>query len=314
MTDPLPLVTIGDGSLRAVFAPTRGGRLLSLRVGDEELLWQNPALVDADLRPVVPVATWPRGDGGMSTWANVGGSKTWPAPQGWSGPDEWAGPPDPVLDAGPWDVLGHTPTTVSLRSGSDARTGLQIERAFALVTGGLEERITFTNEGDRTTHWSPWEVCQVRTEDGGTVVVDGAGPADELDLGTWEGAVQGHGGPDGVVLPVGTGVAKRGYRAGRSVGYRRASGTVIALAAAEEPDDCAEHPDGAEHPVGAEYPDGGARFEVWLQRPVAAPIAALEDLRPDAHLAELEVLGRRSPLAPGASRTTAIRWWVSPAT
>jgi hypothetical protein len=311
-TDLFPLTTIGHGDLRAVFAPTLGGRMLSLRVRDEELLWQNPALVGPDLRPAAPLATWPRGDGGMGTWANVGGSKTWPAPQGWTSADEWAGPPDPVFDAGAWTVVEHTPTSIRLRSAPDARTGLLLERAFTLGDADadadadagvgsavLDERITMTNVGDRTTRWAPWEVCQVRTDDGGTVIVAGAGAADEIDLGLWAGSLVSDVTPDGIALPVGTGIAKRGYRAGRSVGYRRASGTTIALSSPVEPED------------GAPYPDGGALFEVWLQRPVAEPIAALEGLRPDAHLAELEVLGRRSALAPSAHRATSIRWTVS---
>lgn len=298
MTDTLPLVTLERGSLRAVFAPTQGGRLLSLRAGDEELLWQNPALIDASLVPVKPIDTWPSGDAGMGTWANLGGSKTWPAPQGWSGPDEWAGPPDPVLDSGAWEVMYEDATMVRLRSGSDPRSGLRIEREFTLVEDGLEERIIFTNEGDWTTSWSPWEVCQVRTEDGGSVVVSGAGPEDELDLGTWEGAVTSHQEGNAVVLPVGTGVAKRGYRSGQSIGYRRASGARITLSAVEEPED------------DAPYPDGGAMIEVWLQRPVSSPLDELEGLRPDAHLAELEVLGRRSPLEAGASRETVVHWTI----
>ena len=299
MTDPLPLVSIENESLRAVFAPTRGGRLLSLRVGEEELLWQNPALLDEDLRPLAPIESWPRGDGGMSTWANVGGSKTWPAPQGWSGPDEWAGPPDPVLDAGEWEVVGHTDTSINLRSGFDTRSGLRVEKSFSLATGGLVERITFTNESDRTTHWSPWEVCQVRTESGGSVLVVGASAEDERDLGTWEGVVTSEGTRHGVVLEVGTGVGKRGYTGGRAIAFRGSSGTTIALSSADEPAD------------DAPYPDGGALFEVWLQRPVTDPLVDLDGLRPDAHLVELEVLGRRTPLPPAGARTTTISWTIN---
>jgi hypothetical protein len=299
--DPFPLVPIEHGDLRAVFAPTLGGRMLSLRIGDEELLWQNPALVDDDLRPMAPVETWPRGDGGMGTWANVGGSKTWPAPQGWAGPDEWAGPPDPVLDAGGWEVVAQSRTSVTLRSAADRRTGLRFERTFTLGGGGLvDEWITMTNVGDRTTHWAPWEVCQVRTDDGGTVFIEDATAADELDLGSWEGTLTSAATGRGIELPVSTGVAKRGYRAGTAVGYRRTSGTTIRLAAA------------AEHAASdAPFPDGGSRFEVWSQRPVAEPIVALDGLRPDAHLVELEVLGGRVPLAPGATRTIRIAWSVT---
>lgn len=304
MTDPhvaddLPLLEIGHGDVRAVFAPTRGGRMLSLRLGDEELLWQNPALVGPDLQPVLPVGEWPRGDGGMDTWANVGGSKTWPAPQGWDGPDEWAGPPDPVLDAGSWEVVEHTPAAISMRSASDPRTGLRLTRTFVVDADGLDERITMTNVGDRVSHWAPWEVAQVRTDDGGTVLVLGAASDDRVDLGTWEGSVDERPTDAGIELQVGTGVGKRGYRNADAVRYRRASGTSITIGTVQTP--------GPEDDA-APFPDGGCRVELWLQRPVEAPLVELQDLRPDAHLVELEVLGRRVPLAPGATRRADVRW------
>lgn len=302
MSAELPLVALQREGLTATFAPTRGGRLLSLRLGDEELLWQNPALIGEDLRPVTPVTTWPRGDGGMGTWANVGGSKTWPAPQGWSSPDEWAGPPDPVLDSGEWDVVERSATAVTLASAADHRTGLRLRRSFELLGGGrIHQSIVMTNLGSSTTFWAPWEVCQVRTDDGGAILVEGADSVDEVDLGLWEGDVASSPVPDGLRLPVGTAVAKRGFRSGNGVAYRRRSGTTLRLGAAQE----------AGTPLAA-FPDGGCRFEVWLQRPVAEPIDTLDGLHPDAHLAELEVLGRREALAPGASRVVTIRWSVEP--
>lgn len=302
MTAELPLVALQREGLMATFAPTRGGRLLSLRLGDEELLWQNPALLGDDLRPLTRLAAWPRGDGGMGTWANVGGSKTWPAPQGWSSPDEWPGPPDPVLDSGEWDVVELSATAVTLASAADRRTGLRLRRSFELLGGGrIHQSIAMTNAGSATTSWAPWEVCQVRTDDGGAILVEGADAVDEVDLGLWEGAVASSSVADGLRLPVGTAVAKRGFRSGRGVAYRRRSGTVLRLGAAQE----------GGNPL-APFPDDGCRFEVWLQRPVAEPIDALDGLHPDAYLAELEVLGRREALAPGASRVVSIRWSVEP--
>jgi len=297
----LPLHTLRRDGLTAVFAPSLGGRLLSLRVDDEEVLWQNPELLDARFRPVLPLEEWPDGTGGMSTWANTGGSKTWPSPQGWTTPDEWHGPPDGAFDSGRWEVLDETATTISLRSPDDGATGLRIVREFVLEGAGrITERITFENRGATTSRWAPWEVCQVRTDDGGTVLVEGAALTDEVDLGTWEGSAPSVEQPRGVALPVGEGVTKRGYRAGTAITYRRASGTVLRLHAAEE--------DGEDR--SAVFPDGGCRFELWAQRPVSAAIADLEDLRPDAHLVELEVLGRRTPLDPGDDRTVTVRWDV----
>jgi hypothetical protein len=303
----LPLLRVTTDQLALVFAPTRGGRLLSLRAGGRELLWQNPELVDADLAPVVPVADWPASDGGMDTWANLGGSKTWPAPQGWSGPDEWAGPPDPVLDSGPWTAeweASDAGAIVTLTSGDDARTGLRVVREFRLLdeTSSFAQRVTFTNTSEATRRWSIWEVCQVdaggpegRAAEDSVVVVPHAGEAHELDLGTYEGellsARRGH----DVVLPLGTGVAKRGYpEASGSVELHGPAGLEIGLATS--PDDTGT------------WPDGGSTVEVWLQRPTSAPIESLEGLHPSAHLVELEVLGPLTTLAPGESTTLDVEW------
>jgi hypothetical protein len=307
----LPLLRVKTDRLTATFAPTRGGRLLSLRAGGRELLWQNPELIDADLAPVVPVADWPASDGGMDTWANLGGSKTWPAPQGWSGPDEWAGPPDPVLDSGPstaeWEA-GDAEATVTLTSGDDPRTGLRVVREFRLLDGAssFTERVTFTNTSSTTRRWSIWEVCQVdtrgsdgRAAEGSAVVVPHAASADELDLGTYEGELSGTRRGHDIVLPLGTGVAKRGYpSATGSVELHGPGGLEIGLATS---------------PVEAgTWPDGGSKVEVWLQRPTAAPIASLEGLHPSAHLVELEVLGPLTTLAPGETTTLDVEWSTAP--
>jgi len=304
----LPLLLVDAGPLRAAFAPTRGGRLLSLAVEGEELLWQNPELLDADLIPRQPLPTWPQGDGGMGTWANVGGSKTWPAPQGWDGPDMWAGPPDPVLDSGAWtsDVwtseISERDRTIHVRmvSSEDRRSGLRITREFVFTEGDLDfsESITLLNIAERTIRWSPWEVCQVRTSPGGLITFEGASLLQMRDLGLYEGSATNAPGAEGVAYEAGLGVSKHGCFGGNgAIRYRRPSGTTLTLSLL---------------PVdGAEYPDGGCRAEVWLQRPTAKPIDALAGLHPNAHLAELEVLGPLVTLEPGESNTVTVDWSVS---
>ena len=309
-TPELPLLRVATRDLELVFAPSRGGRLLSLVAAGRELLWRDPELVGDDLVPVVPVHLWPASDGDMSTWANVGGSKTWPAPQGWSGPDEWAGPPDPVLDSGAWTaewVADEDSAVVTLTSADDPRSGLRVERRFTVPATGtrFEQTATFTNVSDRPRTWSVWEVCQVGTaggagraaEDAAVIVPHSATPV-ELDLGSWEGEVVSRREGGDVVLPVGTGVAKRGYPAADgSVSYRDDAGTILTLAATPAP-------------TGT-WPDGGSKVEVWLQRPTAAPIQELGDLHPSAHLVELEVLGPLTTLVPGESTSLEIAWSVS---
>jgi len=307
----LPLLRVVTDRLALTFAPTRGGRLLSLVADGHELLWQNPELVDAGLAPVLPVAEWPASDGGMDTWANLGGSKTWPAPQGWSGPDEWAGPPDPVLDSGAWTAeweADATTATIALTSADDPRSGLRVQRVFRVADGSTSftEHVTFTNVSATTRRWSIWEVCQVDTSAGAgrpvgeaAVVVglvdNASGPEAELDLGSYEGEVASSRRGDDVLLPLGTGVAKRGYPgAAGSVALHGPHGLEIGLSTTPAAD--------------GTWPDGGSRVEVWLQRPTDAPIASLEGLHPSAHLVELEVLGPLTTLEPGASSVLDVEW------
>ncbi|ROS61277.1 hypothetical protein EDF38_0364 [Frigoribacterium sp. PhB160] len=310
-TPELPLLRVATADLVLTFAPTRGGRLLSLVAGGRELLWHDPLLLDSDLAPVRPVASWPASDGDMSTWANVGGSKTWPAPQGWSGPEEWAGPPDPVLDSGAWTAAWTTTpglATVTLTSADDPRSGLRVERRFTVPSSGtaFTQTATFTNVSAVPRTWSIWEVCQVDTAGGAgrpveeaAVVVAHAERPVELDLGSWEGRVASTRHGDDVLLPVGSGVAKRGYpEASGSVAYR-ADGLALELATVPVPG------------PGGTWPDGGSKVEVWLQRPTAEPITSLGDLHPAAHLVELEVLGPLTTLAPGGSTSLDVSWSVS---
>lgn len=304
----LPLLKVDAGPLRAAFAPTRGGRLLSLAIEGEELLWQNPELLDAGLNPRQPQSRWPQGNGGMGTWANVGGSKTWPAPQGWDGPDMWAGPPDPFLDSGAWssdawtsEISEHDLTIhVRMVSPDDRRSGLRITRTFVFTDGGLEfsETITLLNIADRAIRWSPWEVCQVRTSPGGLITFVGSSPIQIRELGLYEGSAATALGAEGVAYETGLGVSKHGCIGGTgAVRYRRSSGTTLTLSVS---------------PIdGAEYPDGGCRTEVWLQRPTNLPIDALAGLHPDAHLAELEVLGPLVSLEPGESNSVTVNWSVT---
>ena len=152
----LELFEADNGDMALTFAPEWGGRLLSARVHGVELLWQNPNLIGHDLGPARPVGEWPDNSAGMSTWANVGGSKTWPAPQGWAGPGEWPGPPDRVIDGGPWSTrsdwneLADT-LEVTTTSAPDPRSGLKVVRLHRIPARGttFELITTFINSSTR---------------------------------------------------------------------------------------------------------------------------------------------------------------------
>mgnify|MGYP001308244275 CR=1 FL=1 len=312
------LVSSGDADLELrlvtasrlclVFLPGVGGRLLSLEVDGRELLWRNPAFFDANLRAVVPRAQWPAIDGSFASWANVGGSKSWPAPQGWDGPGQWPGPPDATLDAGSWSWREHWnggALEIEMTSPDDDRTGLRITRRFTVAPDDLRlrQRIEFTSIGPGAVRWAPWEVCQVDTAQGVGVESSGirvttSGRA-PLHQGDWWRQIRTVVGPDSVMIPIQDAVGKRGFAdATGRVEWIAPDGAGLALCF--EPD------------VHGEYPDGGARAEVWLQAPTPTPIEALSGLHPDAHLAELEVLGPLSVLEPGERAGLDIMWEVTP--
>lgn len=300
----LPLYEVSTDRLRLTFLPTVGGRLLSLRIDDDELLWRNPAFFDADLRVVRPRATWSVVDGTFASWSNVGGSKSWPAPQGWGGEGEWAGPPDAVLDAGAWEwdeADEGDRIVITMTSADDPRTGLRLQRRFEIPSTGTRfaQTISMTNIGDRDVTWAPWEVCQVATAAGAggsdaAVVVGVDGTAAPLEQGDWVGRLEWHRTDRRIELPVQEVVGKRGFPdATGSVAWRGPEGLGLELRF---------------DPVeGARYPDGGARVEVWMQAP-AEPIADLSGLHPTDHLAELEVLGPLADLPPGASTSLEVEW------
>ena len=251
---------------------------------------------------MVPHADWPATDGTMGSWVNVGGSKTWPAPQGWDGPDEWAGPPDPVLDAGAYAVLsssGVDGDRVTLTSGDDPRTGVRIRREFVVPPSGgwFSHTATLTNASQRSVRWSAWEVTQVDTSLGGEIVVDATG--DPLALLVAEGSPGWSSQAGRVHVPVQPTVAKLGFRqATGRLAYRRGDGAGLVQEAKVTP--------------GAAYPDGGCPVELWLQHPLPEPLAEFGGLHPDAHLVELETLSPLTDLAPGESVTLEVDWRCSP--
>lgn len=324
----LSTLRLDNGELSLVLLPGVGGRLMSLRArhpgqpagSGAEMLWRNPEYLDDELRPVRPRSTWAPLDGGMGSWANLGGAKTWPAPQGWSGPDEWPGPPDAILDAGRWSVrtqeVGDV-VSVTLTSPDDPRTGLRVERAFWLPATGtrLHQRTTFTNVSARSVRWAPWEVCQVDTATGAgepverarvEVDVEAGGPDDAgtaatpLDMVRLVGRVEAQGPVAGSWrLPVRDVVGKVGFTdASGRLAYVRPDGAALELSFTPV--------------VGAPYPDGGARAELWFQCPLDEPLDGPGSLHPTAYLVELEVLSPLVDIAPGAAVTQELVWDVTP--
>jgi hypothetical protein len=303
---PLQLLRIDTGAVSAVVAPGLGGRLLSLTADTREHLWHNPRELDEALQLRRPRSSWPDQSGPMSNWVNVGGAKVWPAPQGWSGAGQWPGPPDPVFDGGAWqwraEQFPDGGARVTLESRADPVTGLRATRSleFRPRASGFVETVRFTAT-ERPVRWAIWEVVQVPSGrecgagDGSGVIV--ASPdADPLPLLPQLPAPDWHRLQDGRVhVPVRPRVGKLGFPgAAGQIKYARSGGGALRLRWDTFP--------------RAEYPDQGSRAEVWMQHPVAEPIAELGGLHPDADYVELEVLGPLVRLEAGQQTCLRVTW------
>ncbi|MFC4561332.1 DUF4380 domain-containing protein [Nocardiopsis mangrovi] len=291
------LVVLDNGVVRLTAAPGLGGRVLSVRHRGREHLYRNPRLLGEDLRPV-PGAVLGPVDGPMSAWNNVGGDKTWPAPQGWDGPGQWAGPPDPVLDSGAYGAEAASApdgsATLTLTSGDDPRSGLRLRRRLTLEPGTAGYRLDLeaVNVSDRARRWALWNVTQI---DGAAAAGDGAGgvyigvrgPGPHtvpLVAGNGHPRVLGHT-PSVVRVPRQDVVGKVGFpTASGWLANVGAAGTLTLRFGVSE---------------GDEYPDGGSRAEVWLEAPVERPLAHLGGLCPVDRVTEVEALGPLTELEPG---------------
>ncbi|MBQ1081981.1 hypothetical protein [Nocardiopsis sp. B62] len=291
------LIVLDNGVVRVVAAPGLGGRVLSVRHRDREHLYRNGSLLGEDLRPVEGVSLGPV-DGPMSAWNNVGGDKTWPAPQGWEGPGQWAGPPDPVLDSGAYGVrLEDGPAgsvVLTLTSGDDPRSGLRLSRRLTMEPGAAGYRLDLEAFNASTTdrRWALWNVTQI----------DGAGSTGEATDGVFVGV--GGEGPHTVPIVSGNGyprVVEHTCAALRvppqevvgKVGFPTASGWLANVGAAGT---LTQRFDVTE---GADYPDAGSPAEVWLEAPVSRPLEHLGGLCPVDRVIEVEALGPLTDLAPG---------------
>lgn len=295
------VVWIDSGALRLGFVPAIGGRLLSVRLGETETLWRNPALLDDALRPVgghVPAPV----SGQLGDWDNYGGDKTWPAPQGWSGPAEWAGPPDPVLDSGAYDWraehVGES-LTLTMTSADDPRTGLRLTRALTVRAGesAYDLELTATNVSDQPVTWALWNVTQRRADEDGTGgvyvgVEPGRTDAVALVAGTGTPSVRACD-PSRVLVPHQEVVGKVGFPGALGWLAHVAGGTITT----QTYDVAAD----------AEYPDGGSRVEVWMEHPLPRPLDQLGGLFPPARIVEIEVLGPLSRLEPGQAMRQHLR-------
>jgi len=153
-----------------------------------------------------------------------------------------------------------------------------------LAGSGYTLELTATNVHTRPVRWALWNVTQF--PGGGEVFValrDHPAPLVDLVAGTGNPRFAPADG--GVRVPAQDVVGKLGFPGATGVlAYERDGHRVTFTFPVD---------------AAAEYPDRGSPVEVWLEHPQPAPLAALGDLDPPAHIVECEVLGRLTDSAPG---------------
>jgi hypothetical protein len=139
-------------------APQIGGRAIQLQLGDQEYFFVNKALEGK----IVPESE----NNLKAGWANYGGDKAWPGPEGWMSDDEWASVPYYILDGAAYnaDIVANTPAEVALRvtSPRDPRTGVQLIRTFHVYAGTTRIKVdqVMRNISRREIRWGIWHLIQ----------------------------------------------------------------------------------------------------------------------------------------------------------
>jgi len=149
---------LSNGLISLMVAPDIGGRAIQLTLGDQEFFFVNPEfagkVLPADQNDL------------KSGWANYGGDKVWPAPEGWMNDNEWPSIPYYVLDGSRFtsEVVTETPAEVAVRvtSPPDPRTGVQFVRTYHVYAGTTRVTVeqVMRNISRRRIRWGIWHLIQ----------------------------------------------------------------------------------------------------------------------------------------------------------
>jgi hypothetical protein len=147
-----------NGIVSLLLAPDLGGRAIQMQLGDQDYFFVNKYLAGK----VLPAEL----NNSRSGWANYGGDKVWPAPQGSGDQNEWPGPPYYMLDGSKFgaEVVTEAPFEVAVRvtSPRDPQTGIQFVRTFHVYAGTTRIKVeqVMRNISRRQIRWGIWHVLQ----------------------------------------------------------------------------------------------------------------------------------------------------------
>ncbi|MBZ5514220.1 MAG: DUF4380 domain-containing protein [Acidobacteriia bacterium] len=147
-----------NGLVTLYIAPEIGGRAIQLQLGDQEYFFINRDLAGK----VLP----PEQNNLKSGWANYGGDKVWPGPEGWTSDNQWPSIPYYILDGSKFDseiTVNHAAeVAVKVTSPKDPRTGVQFVRTFHLFANTTRIKVeqVMRNISKRRIRWGIWHVIQ----------------------------------------------------------------------------------------------------------------------------------------------------------
>lgn len=147
-----------NGIVSLYVAPDIGGRAIQMQLGDQEFFFVNKDLAGKVL---------PESENNLQAgWANYGGDKVWPAPEGWANDDQWPSIPYYILDGSRFrsEVVKESAEEVAVRvtSPPDPRTGIQFERTYHVYAGTTRIRVdqVMRNASRRRIRWGIWHLIQ----------------------------------------------------------------------------------------------------------------------------------------------------------
>ena len=147
-----------NGIVSLIVAPDIGGRAIQLQLGNQDLFFVNPDLAGKVL---------PESENNLkSGWANYGGDKVWPGPEGWMNDDQWPSIPYYILDGSKFqsEVVKETADEVAVRvtSPPDPRSGVQFVRTYHVDAGTTRVTVdqVMRNISRRQVRWGIWHLIQ----------------------------------------------------------------------------------------------------------------------------------------------------------
>jgi hypothetical protein len=147
-----------NGLVTLYVAPEIGGRAIQLALGDQEFFFVNPDFAGKALPP--------EQNNLKAGWANYGGDKVWPGPEGWSNDDQWPSIPYYVLDGSKFDseITSNNSGEVAVKvtSPKDPRTGVQFVRTFHVYANTTRIKVDqiMRNISKRQIRWGIWHLIQ----------------------------------------------------------------------------------------------------------------------------------------------------------